>query len=447
MKYTKPTLMLFFVVFISILIRILFFHPTFSDENFYFNVGKNVLEGEMPYKDFFFAHPPLQIYLIALFFKIFGVSFFVGKLISLISSSLCVILIYFISKEAFKNNSSFISAMIFLISPAFIAFSTQGYGMWEASLFVLLSIYLILKNKITESSFTFIIAILFRYFSLIYLPFLLTLLIIKRIKIKKFLLTFLLFSIIISSALILIFDQNIITDTIIFQIKNTGNRISQEYFISQYLSIGMFFIFLGFLSAVYAYQTKNKFLLLFSVYPIISDIIIFFLFREIAYHYFIISLPLYAIAIGKALLSAKDKIIQISIIAILALALLSNVPTIDFYLNPKYAERYYSIASFIENNTAANDSIFGEPVAVSYASFVTNRRISSNYLDSYLRHLTFEGEDKVIKNIEKDKPQIFIEMESYYSSNPYFRDFLFKKYDFDRKLEGIPNYSIYRLKP
>jgi len=445
MKLEKSTYLLIFIIFLSIFIKLFLLHPTFSDENFYFNVGKNVLEDKVLYKEFFFGHPPLQIYLTALFFKILGVSFLVGKLIPLISSSLCVLLVYMISKE-FNSKFSFVSALILLITPSFIAFSTQAYGMWEASLFILLSIYLIFRNKLIESSFTFLIAVLFRYISLLYLPLILILIIMKNYKIKTFLISFLLISIIASLFLILIFGENIIKDTIIFQIKNTGVRESQEYFTSQYLGIGSFFIFLGILSSAYTIKSKNKVLTLFSIYPIIADIIIFFLIREIAYHYFIINLVLYMIPIGKAFSISKDKIFKISILVILLLAILSNIQTIDFYLNPKYSERYYSIASFIENSTSVNDSIFGEPVITNYISFEANRRISSNYLDSYLRHLKFEGEQKVVENLEKDKPKIFIEMNNYYLSNSYFRDFILNNYVFERKFEGIINYSIYKLK-
>ena len=445
MKYKKFTSFLFFLVFLYLFIALFFIHPTFSDENFYFNVGKNILEGKVPYKDFFFAHPPLQVYVIAFLFQLFGISFFVGKLLTLVSSSICIFLIFLISKKLFDEKSAFISSLILLISPSFIAFSTQGYGMWEASLFVLLSIYLISKNKLIGSTFSLLIAVLFRYFALFYLPFLLALLIIKKHKIKKFLFSFVLISILSAIVLILIFGENIIKDTIIFQIKNTGTGMPKEYFISQYLSIGLFFIFLGLLSTIYALRSKNKILLLFSIYPIISDIIIFFLFREIAYHYFLINLPLYIIAIGKILTISKDKIVQITILIILVLSVFTNIPTIDFYLNPKYAERYYYLTSLIENKTSINESIFGEPVITNYISFVTNRKISSNYLDSYLRHLAFEGEPKVIENIQRDKPKIIIDMENYYMSNPYFKDFISNNYVFEEELKGTPNYLIYRL--
>lgn len=74
------------------------------------------------------------------------------------------------------------------------------------------------------------------------------------------------------------------------------------------------------------------------------------------------------------------------------------------------------------------------------------RRIASDYLDSYLQHLMFEGEEKVIKRLNEDKPKIFIEMKGYYLSNKKFKDFAVNNYRFYEEIEGIPNYLIYEVK-
>ena len=55
-----------------------------GDENVYYYMGRLVSEGKMPYRDFFFAHPPLQIYLIALVYKAFGFSIAALKSVSMI---------------------------------------------------------------------------------------------------------------------------------------------------------------------------------------------------------------------------------------------------------------------------------------------------------------------------------------------------------------------------
>ena len=41
-------------------------NPQPGDENVYYYMGKLISEGKVPYRDFFLAHPPLHIYIIAL---------------------------------------------------------------------------------------------------------------------------------------------------------------------------------------------------------------------------------------------------------------------------------------------------------------------------------------------------------------------------------------------
>jgi len=214
----------------------------------------------------------------------------------------------------------------------------------------------------------------------------------------------------------------------------------------QYWGIGFFSIFLGLISAFVGYMKNDRILLLLSLYPIAADIFIFFSLQMIIYHYFLLSSVFIIIATARAFKISKDRIIQIGVISILFFSLVSNLQTVDFYVNPVHAKNYYYIANYIEKNTSAEDTIFGEPVMLNYVSFVTGRRISSNYLDSYLGHLIFEGEEKVIEKLEIDKPKFIIEMDNYLSSNPHFSEYLQKNYQLLENVPGIPDYLIYLRK-
>lgn len=437
---------LIIIILLSILVRIPFLNPSFSDENFYFNAGKIISEGKIPYKDFFFAHPPLQIYLYALIFKIFGVSLFIGKLFPLILSSLSVFLVFKIVDRLYNTKTGFLASLIFLIMPGFIAFSSMGYGMWESIFFILLSTYFIVKNNPKIAAISLVIGLFLRYLVIVYLPFLIFFMYVKKLKFKKFLATFLLSSMILGVLMVLIFNWNFIDQTIIFQISSKVITNAPEKLVWQYLGMGFFTFFLGLISIYVAFEKKDKILMLLSVYPLIIDLIIFFGLKYIAYHYFLISLPFISMATAISVTKSKDKLLYFVIPVILLLSLSSNFQTIDFYLNPTNAKRFYYTAEFIVNNTSDKDSIFGEPILTNYVSFVTNRRISSNYYDSYVGHLMFEDEKKVIQNLEKDMPKFVIEMEGYYLSNPYFRDFILNNYQLEKKIDGIPNYYIYRIR-
>jgi len=434
-------LILVTTIFVSIVLRLFFIHPTFSDENFYFNVAKSVKEGEIPYKDFFFAHPPLQIYTLALFFKIFGVSFLLGKILVLIISSLTIFLLFFISKELFDEKTAFIASFVFLLTPTFLAFSSVGYGMWEAMLLVLASMYFTIKNKLSLASIAFVSAVFFRYLAIVYLPFLILFLYLKKGKTKSFLILFFGLSLLSLLLLFLLFGPNYITQTVSYHLFSKTQLVAQ----TQYWGIGLFFSFLALISAFVAYVEKDRILLLLALTPLIADSVILLILRQIFYHYFLISLPFCVMALSRVLIFSKDRITKLIIPIILLLSIILNMPTIDFYLNPIHAEKFYYVAEFVKNNTSENDKIFGEPIATNYVSFITGRKIAGNYLDSYLPHLVFEGEQRVLDDIEKDRPKLVIEMDGYYLSNPIFRNSISNNYNLERRFEGIPRYSIYIL--
>jgi len=438
--------LLIIIIIISFFVRFLFLHPSFSDENFYFNVGKIVSEDKIPYKDFFFAHPPLQIYLYALIFKIFGVSLFISKLFPLIVSSLCVFLIFKILDKLYNSKTGFLASLIFLAMPGFIAFSSMGYGMWESIFFILLSTYFIVKNNPNMAALSLVIGVFLRYLTILYLPFLILFMYVKKLKFKKFLTTFFMSLIVIGVLMIFVFSWNFIDQTIIFQISSKVTTKTSEKLLWQYLGMGFFTFFLGLISAYVAFEKKDRLLLLFSVYPLIVDLVIFLGLKYIAYHYFLISLPFISMATATSVTKGKDKPLYFIITIVLILSLSSNFQTIDFYLNPINAKRFYYMTELIANNTSKEDSIFGEPVLTNYVSFIADRRMSSNYYDSYIGHLMFEGEEKVIQNLKGDMPKFVIEMEGYYLMNSFFRDFIIENYELEKNVVGIPNYSLYKIK-
>src|SRR3989338_9365317 len=45
-----------------------------GDENVYFYMAKAMSEGQMPYRDFFYAHPPLHIFLLSVLINIWAVA-------------------------------------------------------------------------------------------------------------------------------------------------------------------------------------------------------------------------------------------------------------------------------------------------------------------------------------------------------------------------------------
>jgi hypothetical protein len=68
-------------------------HAAITDENIYFYDAVLVARGRLPYRDFFFAHPPLHLYVPAILFRLLGFSITLGKAVpagASVISGLCL---------------------------------------------------------------------------------------------------------------------------------------------------------------------------------------------------------------------------------------------------------------------------------------------------------------------------------------------------------------------
>ncbi|MCW1296086.1 MAG: glycosyltransferase family 39 protein [Candidatus Parvarchaeota archaeon] len=432
--------------------RIFFLHPTFSDENFYFNVAKNFLNGKTIYKEIFLAHPPFQIYTLSFLFLIFGSSLQVAKILPLLTSSISTFLIFLICKKLYNEKVAFLSSLLFLFSPPFLSFSLIEQGFFPTLMFILLSFYFLLKEKTTLASISFTIATFFRFHTVFYILFFIFFLYyFKRNEMKKFVfltialvsVTFILF--------LSIYGNNFFKDTILYHINTKILLFSfRKIFTLQYWSMNFFFMSLAIISLVTAIEKKQKMLFFFSVMPILIDFIILLLFQPVFYHYFLLSLPFYVIAISSTFFSIDDKVIKGFILMIFLLSIYSNFKTIDFYLNPINTAHMYEIRSFIESNINENETIFGEPSITNFISFSSDIRITADYLDSFLPRIIFDGKENLITMLENNRPKFFIDIKVdstyYYASEAQINDFIQRNYRSIKNVTGTPSYLIYMLK-
>lgn len=118
-----------------------------GDENVYYYMGRLASEGKMPYRDFFFAHPPLQIYLIALVYKAFGFNIVALKSVSLISTLITAFFVFKIAKEKFGNGEAIISSLLFLFSYSIMFNSVFSFGIEIAMMFLIIGVYFLFNRS------------------------------------------------------------------------------------------------------------------------------------------------------------------------------------------------------------------------------------------------------------------------------------------------------------
>jgi len=75
------------VVLIYFGFKLFSYRPIYGDEHIYYYMAKVMAQGKaLPYRDFFFAHPPFQLLLAAAVFKVFGATFTVAKCLPIVST-------------------------------------------------------------------------------------------------------------------------------------------------------------------------------------------------------------------------------------------------------------------------------------------------------------------------------------------------------------------------
>jgi hypothetical protein len=418
MKRFKKTFLVkfehIFPLILFILIRPFFITPVPSDEIIYINMAKALKEGLLPYKDFFYAHPPFQLLL--LFPAAQTGNFFLTKIYISIIGLACVFLTYLIAKKIFDERTAFISMLFFLLFPGFIIFGNLAMGTFEALLFFLLSFYFLLKERLLISAIFMSISIFTRYLVLFLIPFVLIYLFLyNRKNLKGFLIyfSFALFGMFL--VIYYFFGFKFIRDTIIYHFwSNIKLSLELADWIWQYLSLGFFTEFISFISLAFGYLKKDYKLIIFSAYPIIYDFVILLIFKQVIYHYFAFVLPFLSIAFGRTFSSSRFVELKIFLILILFISLFSNFQSLIYYFDKSKNYFFDELVSYTLQLTEKKDLIFGEPRSINYISFVTGRKIVNNYFDSDLKYLSFEGFEKVVEEVKKGKPNIMVVDANYY---------------------------------
>ncbi|MFH1134223.1 MAG: hypothetical protein V1735_07095 [Nanoarchaeota archaeon] len=135
-----------------------------SDENTYFLMAQRVFQGEMPYRDFFYAHPPLHLFLLSVPFLFAEVPFLALKLLpSLFTVGTAILLFSYLRRKS--DQAAIIGTSLFLFSYTVLRATSFGTGLSEACFFLMLGLFFEKKPFLAGAALA--VAIFFRYHALI----------------------------------------------------------------------------------------------------------------------------------------------------------------------------------------------------------------------------------------------------------------------------------------
>ncbi|MEW6610276.1 MAG: glycosyltransferase family 39 protein [Patescibacteria group bacterium] len=143
-----PWVMVVGAIILFFIIKIPQIDYRYGDENIYFLMGKFLMEGQLPYRDFFFASPPLQLIFTALLFTLLGFRVLMIKFISLLTVAGSALFLYLILRRNKSEIAGVYATVLYLFS--FVTLTTSDYvsGIQLVVLFALSAFYLIERERL-----------------------------------------------------------------------------------------------------------------------------------------------------------------------------------------------------------------------------------------------------------------------------------------------------------
>ena len=112
-----------------------------GDENTYYYMAKLMAGGKLFYRDFFFAHPPLQLLLLTAVYLCFGFNLFLLKLTAFLPPLLGAGLLYHQFWKKGNPLAGIFFLLIFLFSYEMLKISSHPFGLNLTAFFLMVSLY------------------------------------------------------------------------------------------------------------------------------------------------------------------------------------------------------------------------------------------------------------------------------------------------------------------
>ena len=369
-----------------------------GDENVYFYMAKSVSQGQLPYRDFFYAHPPLHIFVLAALIKIFGVDFFILKSASLLFILAAAFFIFKTSAELFQSRINeknavaipVIAVALFLFSFTILFTATFSVGIELSVMLVMISFYLIFIRKYFIGGFFAGLAGLARFYAIVPLFAIFIFILVKKMqenKIKDFLIVILGFFAVFGTVFIVLtslYGHNF-TDPVIKYHFLKPKLPGQRMLVYESMIRENWIIVVSSLLFLFAENKKNLQLFLFTILVYL----VFLLSLNVpAEFYFALALPFLAIvgaySIVNFIAQINIKKLRYFIISLVILIFLWNTAAdVNFLEQYGFSEfkPLYEMAAKV-SSTSQDSYIFGDPSIAPLLALKSNRKIALNYIDS-----------------------------------------------------------------
>jgi len=115
------------------------------DEGTYLLIARLINGGYLPYRDIYAVHPPFYYYALALWLRLFGDSYLVGRLFSLLIGYVSIFLAYLVGRELLDEKLGVLFSLLLVMDPLLIYMNSWVYHETLIELFTLVSLYYFIR--------------------------------------------------------------------------------------------------------------------------------------------------------------------------------------------------------------------------------------------------------------------------------------------------------------
>ncbi len=361
--------------------------PQPGDENVYYYMGKLVSEGKIPYRDFFYAHPPLHIYLISLAYSLFGFNILILKSIPLICTLTTAIFVFLIAKNKYGAYEALVASLLYLFSYSIMFNSVFSFGIELAVMFLAAGMFFLWnKNSPLMAGFFFGMAGITRLLAIMPVAIISAATFLQDKKKSWKLLCG--FSIVFLSANLIFasLSGDYLTQAYKFHLLKSpqAGENAKEY-------IGMiklnWILFASIIPLFFLKEKKRA-----GIFAVISSAYLIFLMalKNIFGFYFMVAFPFLAIAGGFGIVSAirgisGKKRLAAAISALLALAFSWNLASDVLFIEKigfSGFERGKDLSDYISLKYSKGTMLFGDESVVPLLALMTGRKVALDSVDT-----------------------------------------------------------------
>lgn len=392
----------FFILLLSAYVVMSFFSTQLqnplSDSWIYMNLAKAIVGGQTPYKDFFYAHQPLFLYALALFYWILGVSINTSKVYA-VTIGAGILCITYLLGEHIRKNVGLIAVILLTGTYVFAGLSNTITGTMQTLLFGIASIYLYFKDKPFWSGFSMGLALLTRLDALIIL---LPVMVLASCKDRNLDFFKGLSIIMLITFALAVFMPNYITDTVVYHLEKTtfpSYESIKQAEISNFIEYGTPLLIISILGILYVILKHSKEMFELKVTPINVSLIVismnalYALFSNIIFIYYLAFMVPFLSLIGAyflvSLLKSDSKRWFIVVVILAVYLFYSYDPGLKKMFTSFEPNPMAAAIEIVVNGSTENDTIFdfeSSPFAW-YMSFITDRGMPP--VDTYIQRAKF----------------------------------------------------------